>query len=202
MNGATYDSFSELVRRARSVRRFDEAHHLDREQLLGLVELARLSPSSANRQTLRFFLCTDRGLGERIFAQLAWAGYLADWPGPEPGRRPAAYIVLLHDQRLGPVREVDAGIALQSMLLGACARGLAGCIIGSINRARLAAELGLAEHLQILYVLALGRGSERVIVEDLPAGGEVRYWRDERGTHHVPKRTLAELVVTREDEKP
>lgn len=202
MNDCSFDAFAKLVRRTRSVRRFAEEQRLDERLLTKLIDLARLSPCSANRQTLRFLPCCERQLVERIFPHLAWAGYLADWHGPQPGERPAAYIVVLHDKRLGPAREVDAGIALQSMLLGAYARGLAGCIIGSIKRGQLAAELGLAEHLHILYLLALGQGAEQVVVEELPVGGEVRYWRDAQGVHHVPKRTLAELLVTSKDDEP
>jgi nitroreductase len=186
---------NDLVVRARTVRRFMQAEPVGAEVLVDLVALARLSPSSANRQTLRFLPICDPELNATIFAHLSWAGYLPDWPGPADGERPAAYIVVLSDKRLGPVREVDAGIVLQTMVLGACERDLATCVLGSVDRNNLAKELDLPEHFGILYVLALGRPAESVVVEDLGREGDVRYWRDEQGTMHVPKRTLDELIV-------
>ena len=61
---------------------------------------------------------------------------------------------------------------------------------------RLRQELHIPEHLTIRLVVALGKPAERVVLEDLAPGGDIRYWRDEKGNHHVPKRMLEELVVT------
>jgi nitroreductase len=90
----------ELVRKNRSYRRFQEAFAISRETLLGLVDLARLSASGANRQPLKYILVSDPETNARVFPQLAWAGYLADWPGPQEGERPSAYIVILVDTAL------------------------------------------------------------------------------------------------------
>ena len=72
-------------------------------------------------------------------------------------------------------------------------------MIGSINKERLRGELTIPEHLQIRLVVALGKPAEDVVLEDLEPGGDIRYWRDNKGVHHVPKRTLAELIVTAKD---
>jgi hypothetical protein len=74
-------------------------------------------------------------------------------------------------------------------------KGLGGCIIGSIDKERLRQELVIPEHLKIRLVVALGRPAEQVVLEDLEPGGDFRYWRDAEGVHHVPKRTLSELIV-------
>ncbi len=185
----------DLVARARTVRRFRQDEPVGADVLLKLLALARLSPCSANRQTLKFLPSADPELNAIIFTQLTWAGYLSDWPGPAQGERPAAYIIVLNDNRLGPAREVDAGIALQTMLLGAAERDLATCILGNVDRKSLAEALDLPAHFGILYVLALGRPAEPVVVEEMGKEGDVRYWRDEQGTMHVPKRTLDELIV-------
>ena len=59
-------------------------------------------------------------------------------------------------------------------------KGWGGCMIGSIDRPALAAELGLPEHLAIQLVVALGYPSEKVVLEDGPP--EPRpYWRDAEG---------------------
>ena len=185
----------DLILKNRSYRRFDQAVEIRREILVELVDLARLSPSAMNLQPLKYLLSNEPERNALIFKRLAWAGYLKDWGGPVEGERPAAYILILGDKRLKQEFGVDPGIVAQSMLLGAVERGLGGCILGSVKRAELAQDLGLAEHLQILYVVALGVPAETVVVEPLGAEGDIRYWRDEQGVHHVPKRGLEELIV-------
>ncbi len=103
--------------------------------------------------------------------------------------------MLLHEGKEGPALHVDAGIAMQTMMLGARARGLAGCMLGSIKRAEIARALGLEEKYKVLYVLALGKPAEKVVVEPLPPDGNIRYWRDGQGIHHVPKRSLEQIIV-------
>ena len=53
--------------------------------------------------------------------------------------------------------------------------------------------------LEILLVLALGRPSEEVELEYIESGENIKYWRDENGVHHVPKRPLAEIIVRKYD---
>jgi nitroreductase len=185
----------DLVFKNRSYRRYDQFVRVERETLRELVELARLSPSAANAQPLKFLLSTEPERNALIFKRLAWAGYLKDWAGPVEGERPAAYIVILGDTRIKGEFGVDPGIVAQSMLLGAVERGLGGCILGSVKRTELAQDLQLAEHLKILYVVALGVPAEQVVLEPLGPEGDIRYWRDEAGVHHVPKRALDELIV-------
>jgi nitroreductase len=188
--------FRDLVLRNRSYRRFHEERSVSLADLRDLSGLARICPSGANLQPLRYVLVADREVNARVFPCLSWAGYLADWPGPQPGQRPSAYIVILHDPAVkesGPGH--DAGIAAQTILLGAAERGLGGCMIGSINREQLRWELSIDEALEIVLVLAIGEPAERVVLEDLNGDGDIRYWRDESGLHHVPKRALGKLVA-------
>lgn len=186
----------DLVLRNRSYRRFEESYRIQRETLVELVGLARCTPSAANRQSLKYILSADQKTNDRIFPCLTWAVYLQDWEGPAPGERPTAYIVILIDERITNDWWCDDGIAAQTILLGAVEQGLGGCMIGSIDKERLRQELHIPEHLTIRLVVALGKPAERVVLEDLAPGGDIRYWRDEEGNHHVPKRMLDELVVT------
>ena len=39
-------------------------------------------------------------------------------------------------------------------------------------------------------------GDTKVVLEDLEPGGDTRYWRDEEGVHHVPKRGIDELIIS------
>ena len=186
---------SELVEENRSCRRFHEDHSMALKILEDLVNLARLSASSANLQPLKYILACQPEINTEIFSCLAWAGYLKDWPGPEAGERPAAYIVILGDTAISKDFGCDHGIAAQSILLGAREKGLAGCILGSINRKALREILNIESHLQILLVLAIGKAKEKVVIETVGPDGSIRYWRDAEAVHHVPKRALKDIIV-------
>ena len=185
----------ELVRSNRSCRRFEEHHRVDISTLRELVDLARCSASAANRQPLRYILSADPDTNAGIFSCLGWAAYLKDWPGPSPGERPAAYIVILGDRETTNNYWCDHGIAAQSMLLGARAQGLAGCMFGAINANKLRGLCDIPPRYDILLVLAIGKPVEHAVLETVDDSGNIRYWRDADGIHHVPKRTLEELIV-------
>jgi hypothetical protein len=68
-------------------------------------------------------------------------------------------------------------------------------MIGSARREVLRSGLGIPERYKILLVLALGKSVETVVTEPLGEDGEIRYYRDADGVHHVPKRSLDELIL-------
>ena len=185
----------ELVTKNRSYRRFYEDVPISLETLRGLVDLARLSASAANIQPLKYVLSCDRKKNALIFEHLAWAGYLKDWPGPSEGERPSAYIIMLGDTELAKNVACDHGIAAQSILLGAVEKGLGGCMIASIQREKLREALGIPLRYDLLLVLALGKPKETVVIEKMGPEGNVKYWRDGKGRHHVPKRSLTEIII-------
>lgn len=185
----------DLIAKNRSYRRFYQDEAVATETLRQLIELARLSPSAANRQPLKYFLSNTPETNSKIFPCLAWAGYLPDWPGPDEGERPAAYLVMLGDTRITKNYLCDHGIAAQSILLGAVEKGLGGCIIGAVNREKLRENLKIPSHFEIIQVLALGKPRETVVIEPLGTDGDIKYWRDQNGVHHVPKRALDDLII-------
>ncbi len=185
----------DIVTASRSYRRFHEDRPVSESTLMELVNLGRLSPSGGNLQPLKYILSADRAMNERIFLCTVWAGYLKDWPGPCEGERPSAYIVILGDTVVSANFGCDQGIAAQSIMLGAAEKGLGGCIIGSIHRDALRGVLQIPDRYEILLVLALGHPKEKVVLEEVGADGSIRYWRDSDGVHHVPKRSLDEIVL-------
>jgi nitroreductase len=186
---------TELVKENRSCRRFYEGHAVAPETLKEFVNLARMSASGANLQPLKYILSCDPQKNAEIFSCLAWAGYLKDWPGPEEGERPAAYIVVLGDPSISESAGCDHGIAAQTILLGAREKGLAGCMLGSIDRNALRDSLNIPSQFKILLVLAIGKPKEEVVLETVGADNSIRYWRDNEGVHHVPKRKLEDIIV-------
>ena len=188
-------TIKDLVRRNRSYRRFYENESIDLETLRELVDLARLSASGANIQPLKYMLSFEPEKNALIFPTLSWAGYLKDWPGPVEGERPSAYIIILGDKRIRQSFGVDPGIAAQSILLGATEKGLGGCIIASIKKEELAESLKIPADYEILLVLALGKPKEKVVIDPVGPDGDIKYWREADGTHHVPKRPLDEIII-------
>lgn len=186
-------NLKELVLKSRSYRRFDESIQIDAKTIESLIDLARLSPTGANKQPLKFLYFNTPDECTRIFPYIAWAGYLTDWAGPEKGERPSAYVLIAGDKAISDLFGIDHGIAAQSIMLGAAEAGLGGCIIGSIKRTELSNELSLPDNFDILLILALGKPVENIIIEDIK-NSDVKYWRDNNKNHHVPKRSLKELI--------
>lgn len=188
------NNLKDLIRRNRSYRRFYEDESIPQYIIEGLVDLARLSPSARNAQTLKYFISCDPDTNEKIFPHLSWAGYLKNWKGPAKGERPSAYIIVLNDTKISDNFFCDDGIAVQSILLGAVEQNLGGCIIGSVDRLKLSNALSIPNHLKIVEVIALGKPREQVVIEDIE-NDDIKYWRDEDQVHHVPKRPLEEIIV-------
>ncbi len=190
---------TDLIKSNRSFRRFNGAREIERATLEELVNHARLSASTANLQPLVYYLANSQSLNAEIYTTLKWAGYLTDWDGPEPSERPTAYIVICHDTEVAIKNEFlwcDVGIASQSILLAARDQGLGGCIIASVDKARIGEFIKLPERYTPLVVIALGEPAERVELTEIGGGDSIKYYRDESGTHIVPKRKLADIVIS------
>ncbi len=188
-------NLKELIKRNRSYRRFDPEVTVERETLTELVDLARMSASAANRQPLKYILSHTSERNEKIYPTLSWAGYLEDWDGPAEEERPPAYIAVLGDKDISKKFFCDHGIAVQSILLGAVEKGLGGCILAAINREKLRKAFDIPSRYEILLVVALGKPAEEVVLEKVSEKGDIKYWRDGEGVHHVPKRDLDEVIL-------
>jgi nitroreductase len=187
--------FRDLILKNRTCRRFYENQPVSYETLKELVDLARLSPSASNLQPLKYILSCDPAKNNLIFPCLAWAGYLKEWGGPKEGERPSAYIVILCDTHVRLNAGCDHGIAAQSIMLGAVEKGLAGCMLSSVQKEKLAAALNVPVGMEIQLVLALGKPKEQIFLEDVKEDGDIKYYRDDKGGHHVPKRSLDEIIL-------
>ena len=185
----------DLIIQNRTCRRFYQEVAIELETLRELVDLARLSASASNRQPLKYILSCDPQKNALIFPCLSWAGQLKDWPGPPEGERPSAYIIILGDTEISRSFWCDHGIAAQNILLGAAEKGLGGCIIGSVDRDGLRQSLEIPPRYEILLVLALGKPRETVVIETVGPDGDIKYWRDSDGVHHVPKRRLDDIII-------
>ncbi len=188
-------NLQELIRNNRSYRRFDASYVINKQTLLEMVDLTRYVSSARNAQPLRYYLSNEKEMNESIFSTLAWAGYLKDWDGPAETERPAAYIVITVEKDLNSSFTLfDAGLATQTILLKAVEKGLGGCIVGAVKKEKLREIIDLDQQFEIVCVLAIGKPAETVVIESMK-NGDFKYWRDEEGVHHVPKRELNELIL-------
>jgi len=185
----------ELILRTRSYRRFQQHNRVSLQTLRELVELARIAQSPWNQQALKFILCSDPDVNAEIFAHLQWAARMPEWPGPAEGDRPAAYIVIVADKQLGKLFNYDHPVAGTAILLGATEQGLGGCLIGAFSRKGVSKVLDLSDRYDPLLVVALGEPNETIVLDPVGADGDTAYWNDASGIHHVPKRSLDDLIL-------
>ena len=188
--------FLELVTGARTCRRFREAEGMPAGTLDWLIEGARVTPCGGNAQALRFAVAESPEACAAVFPALKWAGMLTDWDGPEAGERPTGYVAILGEAGTrAKLNAIDAGIAAQTIQLAAYTRDFGCCMFLSFDPRKIREVLGIPENLEPLLVLALGFQKEVRRVETVGADGSVKYWRDARGVHHVPKRPLEDLLI-------
>ena len=187
----------DLVKRARSYRRYDPTKPLSKDDLKAFVEAARLTPSAGNLQRLRYLAVTEKSEVLTLTKEIKWAGYLSDWDGPADSEAPAAYLILLSPESTG-VSQIDVGIAAETILLAAAEAGVGGCMILNFPREALTERYKLVSNYKIELVISLGVPAEKVEIETMKEDN-VRYYRDENDVHHVPKRALSEVFLTPED---
>lgn len=190
--------FLDLVKQARSHRGFRQDRKVTRQELEHLVECARFTPAARNDQVLKYYLAVKPETVAAIQPLTKWAGALAELHLPRKGAEPVAYIVICLDGSLAenpaPYQR-DVGIVAQTMLLAAAEMGLNGCMIGSFAAGELREKLGLPEAIKPQLLLALGEGTDRIVMTDVGKDGSTTYYRDAEDTHYVPKRTLEQLIL-------
>jgi nitroreductase len=181
----------EKITSRRTIRKFVQKE-CPKEVLLKCVDAARLSPSGANRQPLKYIVVNDHELMKEVFSTLKWAGYLS---GYQPGENemPRAYIVIVLDRSISESFGHDAGIAAMSISMVAYEAGLGSCILGAVDREKLRGILNVPDGFDVVLVVALGYPSENPVVDKVKAG-DIKYWLDENRVLHVPKRSLEEIL--------
>lgn len=190
--------FLDLVKQARSHRGFRQDRKVTRQELEHLVECARFTPAARNDQVLKYYLAEKPETVAAIQPLTKWAGALAELHLPRKGAEPVAYIVICLDGSLAenpaPYQR-NVGIVAQTMLLAAAEMGLNGCMIGSFAAGELREKLGLPEAIKPQLLLALGEGTDRIVMTDVGEDGSTTYYRDAEDIHYVPKRTLEQLIL-------
>lgn len=181
------------LKNRRSIRKFKQTP-LSKEQLRSYVDAARMAPSAANMQPLKYIAVNSKEMGDRLFPLLKWAGYLAPKYNPKELERPTAYIVVCADMNIRKNGyEADMGAAVENIILSALEDGVGSCWIVSVERNKLRDLLRVSENLEILCVVALGYPDESPIAVEMK-NQDVKYYL-ENGRLNVPKRSLDDVLV-------
>lgn len=144
----------ELMKKRCSVRRFED-RPVSRDQLLHVLEAARVAPSACNLQPWHFVVVQDRNVIRRI---------APDWVNQSHA---AALIVACGDHRQAWRRrdgkehcDIDVAIAVDHICLAAADAGLGTCWICSFDAFRCAAILELPEQVEPMVLVPIGYPAE------------------------------------------
>jgi nitroreductase len=176
MDDASAETVLRTLRRTRQVRRFTD-EPVDEAAIRAILEVARWTGSSENRQPWMFIVIRDREIQRRIAELAPYAQHVA--------KAPMAIAILMNGEH--PDEDTyDEGRAAERILIAASALGLGGGIgwaDGAAEQADVGALLGVAPPAWIRTIIAIGHPTD-----------EARRPRTGPGTGRRP---LAELVRDR-----
>jgi nitroreductase len=185
-------TFYDLIISRRSIRQFSP-RPVGRAVLEKIVNAGRLAPSASNLQPLLFIAVDDEATRREVFSCARWAGYITPAGNPLPGHEPTAYIIPAVDLRVRRSGfDLDLGAAVENMILAAWSEGIGSCWIGALDVDGVRRAVGFPETHRLTCLLALGYPAETPVIEEF--GGSVKYWKDDAGVLHVPKKRLADVL--------
>ena len=183
----------DAIKSRRTVRKFRQ-EPVKEADLITLIDCARLAPTGANLQPLKFTFVTDESKRKEMYPHLKYAGYIPDW-NPSFDECATAFIIILNDTNIKPTEksECDSGAAVMNMSLAALELGLDTCWLGSVDRNEVKKLLSIPSHIDIAYVLAVGYADQKG--ECFDSSDSIKYYFDESGNVHVPKTPLDEVII-------
>ena len=200
------DTYKAILAR-RSIRNF-QARKVNIKLLRQMVNCARVAPSAANMQPLEYLVINQKDLCDKTFKHLKWAGYVSPDGNPDPGCEPVAYIIILISKSKVShsvlKRDEDAirysfspdlrdvGAAAENIMLFAQSKCIASCWLGAVNKVGIKKAFSIPKRLEIDSVIALGY--PKMTSKIAKFAGSVKYYLDKKGTLHVPKRPLKDII--------
>lgn len=183
----------ELNKQRRTIRKFKQTP-ISRETLEKLIDAARVCPSAANLQPLRYKIVNDANACGALFPHLRWAGYLPDG-APKTGEEPTAYILIVQDTSLRKTdADIDAGAAAMVMNLCGQELGFSCCWIGSFDREAVSNLYHFNDNLKPLLVLAFGYPAQKSCCVNVE-NQNIRYYLKSDNTLCVPKRDITDILL-------
>ncbi len=179
------DAF-DIIKTRRTIRQYKQ-RDIALDELREIVDAGRYAPSARNVQPLEYVVVDRDGPRQEMFKCMGFGGELDSLEGKEP----VAYVVVLINKNIeSNWYRHDSGMAVQNMMLAAWSKGIASCVLARINRERIRELLKIPDRYEIDLVVTMGYPAEKSVAEDMKEGkdGDTRYYRDDKGVLHVPKR--------------
>ena len=188
-------SVCETLKKRRSARSFT-IKPVEKNTLLSILDIARLSPSAANLQSLKYAVICDEEKRLALFPYIRYAGYTPEWENNFK-TTPKAFVAVLNDSKIRPAdkSQCDAGIAMMAICAVAEEMGLGSCILGAIEREEIKKVLSIPDSLDLLYLVGLGYADRQNRLVTFDDGERVKYKLDETKSFLVPKRELSEIII-------
>lgn len=178
----------------RSIRKF-KRESIPIEILKKIVECGSMAASGSNKQPLKYIIVNSNEKTSQVFKHTRWAGYLKGKGSPSFKERPAAFILVYNDNDIrNDGYQLDAGAAIQNILLSAYAHGLATCWLGSIDRKEICEIVASDDKYELISAVAVGYPDQISVTEQNK--GDIKYYLDKQGVLHVPKRGEDEIILS------
>lgn len=189
----------DYIKENRTVRGFDQSAKVSTEELMDMIDCARLSSSGMNLQPLKYFIANRDSAAAILQKATKMGGRLPERHLPDAGKEPESYIVILQDPDISTsdtFTNIDLGIAAQSITLAAVEKGYRCCMLGGgYNPEELRDELGIPDKYILKLVIAVGKSAEEIHLVEVEEGGDTGYYRDDDDVHYVPKRKLQDIII-------
>ena len=184
-------SLDTLLLQNRSTRGYKTDFKVSEEILKKIIGVNTKIASARNQQVLRFKPVTFEN-AKIVLDNIKLGGALPELNLPLLGREPNAFIIVCSTINENKNVDIDLGISLQSMLLKAVEIGLNGVIICAFNHDTITKAFDLKY--SPLAILAIGKSAEKIRIEEISENQNHNYYRDDLGTHVVPKVKIEDLM--------
>ncbi len=156
--------FKKVIEKRRSIRKYKDTP-VSRENIMAILEAARIAPSASHRQPWHFIVVEDAEAIKKLAKQ--------EWAASAP-----AMIVGLADQAASPNWCInDLGVAFEHMVLAATDLGLGTCWMGQSNREELVSELlGVPGNFKVVALMTLGEADETPSPKERKSLDEIVSW--------------------------
>lgn len=188
-----FSEYKSVIEKMRCVRRYQKNYKVNTQDIIDVIDLARLASSAKNIQVLRYIVINNEKYFKTIHKPIRWATNLQGWSQGDE-EKPSAYILILKDKSLEGYPEIDLGISLHTIMVGLTLKGLSGCILASIDKESYIKELKLDDNFEPMVAVSVGKCDETVNITTVK-NGSTTYYRNDRDEHCVPKRSLDDVLV-------
>lgn len=158
--------FFEVAGTRRSIRRYSD-RPVEQEKLDAVLEAVRQSPSWSNKQCPRFIIVRDAesraslSALSSVEAIIAPMGYRANPARKALAEAPIVVVACADPAHSGQLHGqdyylVDVGIAAQSLMLAANAKGLGTVFVGIFDEAGVKGILGIPDNVRVVGLFPLG----------------------------------------------